>query len=169
MKTISPSLITKTIRSTGELCETDLLKRRMERQVFILQSIKQLLTALSGQRERECVRVCYTWACVSLIRASGLLCPLEIKDLKWNLKTERTLARPKSLEQERRREEKRKRSTREKREDAQACERKEMKNKDSLRYLRVSRLFKGLLNRRTRGFPSSRSGLNNRYMNISQS
>lgn len=66
------------------------------------------------ERERECV--CVVRECVSLIRASGLLCPLEIKDLKWNLKTERTLAHPKSLEQERRREGKRKRSIEKKKE-----------------------------------------------------
>ncbi len=138
----------------------------MERQVFIFQSIKQLLTALSGQRERERESMC---VCVCVIRASGLLCPLEIKDLKWNLKTERTLARPKSLERERRREGKRERGNglleRKKRENAQACERKETRMKDSLRYLwRVSQLFNGLLNSRTRDFLLSRSGLNNCYM-----
>ncbi len=121
-------------------------------------------SSLWTKRERESMCVC---VCVCVIRASGLLCPLEIKDLKWNLKTERTLARPKSLEREREGERERGNGLleRKKRENAQACERKETRMKDSLRYLwRVSQLFNGLLNSRTRGFLLSRSGLNNCYM-----
>ncbi len=128
MKTVSPSLNSKIIRSPT--VEQN-LPVAVDVRVWLWQicwrggwrgrsssfspsnSSWQLSLDKEREREREYVCVC---VCVCVIRASGLLCPLEIKDLKWNLKTERTLARPKSLERERRREGKRKWSTREKKE-----------------------------------------------------
>lgn len=110
MKTISPSLNTKRIRSIGEqnlptaIAVCDRSVEEEDGEAGLHPSVHQtaLDSSLWTKRERECVCMLYVSVCVSLIRASGLLCPLEIKDLKWNLKTERTLARPKSLERERR-------------------------------------------------------------------
>lgn len=137
MKTISPSLNTKRIRSpAGEqnlpmaiavcVCVWQICWRGGWRGRSSSLSPSNSSWQLSLDKEREWVCVHVIRECVSLIRASGLLCPLEIKDLKWNLKTERTLARPKSLERERRRGNG---LLEKKRENAQACEKRKRERK----------------------------------------
>lgn len=59
-------------------------------------SVHQTALDSSLWTKSACVR--FLRRCVSLIRASGLLCLREIKEAKWNLKTERTLSRPESLD-----------------------------------------------------------------------
>lgn len=117
-------------------------------------------SSLWTKRERE-------YVCVS---DKGQWAALSSRDKRPEMKSEdwKDSGPPQEL-REREKEGERERGNglleRKKRENAQACERKETRMKDSLRYLwRVSQLFNGLLNSRTRGFLLSRSGLNNCYM-----
>lgn len=105
----------------------------MERQVFILQSIKQLLTALSGQRERErvCVHVIRECVCVS---DKGQWAALSSGDKRPEMKSEdwKDAGPPQELRAREKREEKRKCLQEKKRENAQACERKEMRGEKTV-------------------------------------